>query len=704
MGAASEGTDPASGPVPVAGSPRRNGRLRPAEMAEAAILADLSVGLHLLGWFLPFGGVFQAAAVTPLAALAVRHRNRAVVVATAAGAAMSFLVGGLGLAIEMAVSGILAAAVGTAIKRGWGTARMLVVSVLSAGAALVAVTMAVLLAFPRLRELTLAQVRISWQGIARVLGWLHLNVLVSWGNTAVNWLLSHWWAAVPVAEVLTVFGVAVMARLFAMPAVRRLADAAVVPAPLTRDTRTTEPTPVPVRLEHVSYRYPGATGDALRDVSIEIPSGSLVAVLGLNGSGKSTLARILCGLGPTRGRVCRPGPAGLGRRGGTAMVFQHPDSQVLGVRVGDDVVWGLASPGEIDVAGLLGLVGLADLEERETSTLSGGQLQRLAIAAALARDPSLVVSDESTSMLDRRGRAEVTELLRSLAGDRGVTVVHVTHHPEEAEGADLVALLHEGRLEGSRTQRMESGGWAGGCTRFDGGTPCELAPGRVARPLVSLRGVGHVYAEGTPWAHRALRGIDLDIEEGESLLVSGDNGSGKSTLAWILAGLLVPTEGTARLEDEDLHSRVGSVGMTFQHVRLQLFRRTVASDVAFGTDLDESGVAEALEEVGLDSGEMMDRRIDGLSGGEQRRVALAGMLARRPRLVVLDEPLAGLDYAARDALVDLLEKLRADHGVATVVVAHDLEVGRRLARRHVVLSEGSIRSDQPIDGDGGGVA
>jgi energy-coupling factor transporter ATP-binding protein EcfA2 len=661
-------------------------------MAEAAILADLSVGLHLLGWFLPFGGVFQAAAITPLAALAVRHRNRAVAVATVAGAAISFLVGGLGLAVQMGVSGILAVAVGTAFKRGWGMLRMLAAAVATAGVALVAVTMAILVAFPRLRNLTLEQVRISWRGVARVLEWAHLHGAVSAGNTVVDWLLAHWWVAVPVAELFSVVGVAIMARIFFVPAVRRLADAAAVLAPLPRVADTGRPQPVPVRLDHVSYRYPGAGAEALRDVSLEVPERALVAVVGLNGSGKSTLARVLCGLGPTSGAVCRAGPPGLGRPGGTAVIFQHPDSQVLGVRVADDVVWGLPSAGAVDVAHLLGQVGLDGLEDRETSTLSGGQLQRLAIAAALARSPALVVSDEATSMLDRRGRREVTALLRELVAGGGATVVHVTHHPEEAEGADLVASLAEGRLSGT-----------GACPVPAEPSPpcpsvaCSGPPGRSGgRPLVSLRAVGHVYAEGSPWAQRGLGGVDLDIEEGESLLVSGDNGSGKTTLAWILAGLLVPSEGSALLDGEEIHTRVGSVGVTFQHVRLQLFRRTVASDVSFGTDLDDAGVAEALAQVGLDPEEMMPRRIDSLSGGEQRRVALAGMLARRPRLIVLDEPLAGLDGVARASLVGVLEELRAVHGVATVVVAHDLEMGRRLARRHVVLRAGSVASDDPI--------
>jgi energy-coupling factor transport system ATP-binding protein len=127
------------------------------------------------------------------------------------------------------------------------------------------------------------------------------------------------------------------------------------------------------------------------------------------------------------------------------VIFQRPESQVLGVRVREDVVWGLAGGHAVDVAGLLALVGLSGFEERETSTLSGGELQRLAIAAALARDPALLVSDESTSMVDPRGRVEIVRLFCDLA-ERGLTVVHITHRPEEMSDATAVCVLDHGRV------------------------------------------------------------------------------------------------------------------------------------------------------------------------------------------------------------------------------------------------------------------
>src|SRR5205807_5612435 len=173
---------------------------------------------------------------------------------------------------------------------------------------------------------------------------------------------------------------------------------------------------------------------------------TFVAVVGHNGSGKSTLARLLAGRAPTEGTIERPGAAALGRDGGTSVVFQRPESQVLGVRAADDLRWGLAGDEDVDVEGLLSSVGLAGFGDRETATLSGGELQRLAIAAALARRPALLISDESTAMVDPAGRRQVMDVLRRLPAN-GTAVIHVTHHTNEANGAHLVVELRDGLVE-----------------------------------------------------------------------------------------------------------------------------------------------------------------------------------------------------------------------------------------------------------------
>jgi len=212
--------------------------------------------------------------------------------------------------------------------------------------------------------------------------------------------------------------------------------------------------------------------------------------------------------------------------------------------------------------------------------------------------------------------------------------------------------------------------------------------------VLVLDGVGHVYSAGTPWAHRALQDVNLELEDGSRIIVVGPNGSGKSTLAWILAGLLTPSDGKVTLDDGPLSIEESHTAMAFQHARLQLLRPTVGEDVRFGLDIDDAAVDRALTDVGLDPMRFRARRIDELSGGEQRRVALAGVLARRPRVLVLDEPLAGLDAPSREALVQVLGRLPS--ALTTIIVTHDTEDAERIADRALVLSDGRIVADGPV--------
>jgi energy-coupling factor transporter ATP-binding protein EcfA2 len=450
---------------------RTAGPLHSGELAEAAVLGDLTVALLFLGWMLPLGPFIQVLSVAPLAALAYRRRLRAVLAAGLASSSVAFLLGGVNLwSICLVITG-LGYAIGLAMRHGWGRIRLvasgLVVWSLVAGA-----SVGQLLVFSSFRKLAFDQIRNSWHGVRRILNTASSAVpgvtsLEHLGNHAVTWAISHWWVVIPAGELLLVEAVLLAAWAISRPCIRMLERAMgtpPIPAAVSRRERraplsavgavpTPEPAPdpVPVEFRQVSYRYPGADRDALAGVDLELPAGAYVAVVGANGSGKSTLARITAGMLRAEGTLIRSGPVGLGRPGGTAVVFQRPESQVLGVRVRDDVVWGMdpAHAAVVDVSGVLERVGLDGMEEEETSTLSGGQLQRLAIASALARHPRLLISDESTSMLDPAGRRQVADLLASLAGDDGLTVLHVTHRRDEAEAASTVVTVDAGAV--SRT-------------------------------------------------------------------------------------------------------------------------------------------------------------------------------------------------------------------------------------------------------------
>jgi energy-coupling factor transport system ATP-binding protein len=298
-------------------------------------------------------------------------------------------------------------------------------------------------------------------------------------------------------------------------------------------------------------------------------------------------------------------------------------------------------------------------------------------------------------MVDATGRAQLMTLLRSLVDDDHISVVHVTHNATESVVADRVIALDHGRIAvasaaaGALSDRID----AGARERPD------VAPARSYRrsgePLFVLRDVGHVYSRHTPWEHRALTGIDLRIDRGEAVLVVGHNGSGKSTLAWVLAGLLDPSEGEARIEGVPLRRAVGQVGMAFQHARLQLLRPTVVAEVCAASGASSFVAWQALTDVGLDARELGPRRVDELSGGQARRVVLAGAIAAHPRALVLDEPFAGLDDQGRAELGAALTRLRTERGLTLVCVSHDRDLPDVLVDREVELVDGRITYDGP---------
>ena len=413
------------------------------------MLGDLSVAMLFLGWLLPLGPVLMALAVAPMAALAARRRPRTVIAAALASSSVAFLLGGATLWSLALVVALIGMAIGAAIRRGWGWLALAAVAV-PIWAAVAGVTVSQLLLFANLRKLAFDQIRNSWHGTRSVLQHLPgTRGLVSVGNKVVPWVIAHWWALIPAGLLAAVEGSTLLAAAISRPAIRRVDRALGAPAPeVPASVHDGVPGPLPVRLSEVAYRYPGAEAYALARVNLEIPPACLVAVTGPNGSGKSTLARIVAGLLEPEGDVERPGGVGLGRAGGTAVIFQRPESQVLGIRIRDDVTWGMdaASARAVPMADILALVGLEGMEDEETSTLSGGQLQRLAIAAAVARRPALLVSDEATSMLDPAGRRQVTDLLVRLVREQSLSVVYVTHRREEAAHADVVLQVSDGHV------------------------------------------------------------------------------------------------------------------------------------------------------------------------------------------------------------------------------------------------------------------
>lgn len=224
---------------------------------------------------------------------------------------------------------------------------------------------------------------------------------------------------------------------------------------------------------------------------------------------------------------------------------------------------------------------------------------------------------------------------------------------------------------------------------------------------IELREVSHVYGAGTPFAHEALSNINLKIDDGEIVGIIGHTGSGKSTLVQHFNGLLKPTSGQVLIDGVDitqpgvnLRDVRRKVGLVFQYPEHQLFEETVAADVAFGpknlgldSETVEERVRAALMMVDLDYEKLKDRSPFELSGGQKRRVALAGVLAMQPKVLVLDEPSAGLDPRSRDELLQLIVKLHAEYGMTVIFVTHNMSEAAKLASRLIVMHQGKIAMD-----------
>lgn len=659
--------------------------MQPVEIAQAAVMAALCAATAIIAVVVPFAAGLSLLGTVPMGLLAYRYRIRVLIAATVAAAIIAFLIAGMGGFMTVVNSAYIGGLTGVIKRHRRGLPTVVVASAVAGGIFGTAMVLA-LTVLSRLRHLIFDAITANVHGVAAGLSRIPLPEFQQVAQDLNGFLgaLLHYWQWLILAQmtigvmIVSLLGwwalSRVLDRLRGVPDVHKL-DLPVEAGPVA---------PVPVRLDQVRFRYPQSDHDALGPVSLQVAAGEHVAITGANGSGKTTLMLLLAGRSPTGGTVERPGAVGLGAPGGTAVVMQHPESQVLGTRVADDLVWGLPPGTSIDVDRLLGEVGLMGFAERDTGGLSGGELQRLAVAAALAREPALLIADEVTSMVDPQGREALLGVLSELAGcseRRCTSLVHITHYNDEAGSADRTIDLSGSRDNTAMVETAQVPVASGG-----------QAARRTGPPVLELSGVGHEYASGTPWAKTALRDISFSVDEGDGLLIHGGNGSGKSTLAWIMAGLTTPTTGSCLLGGRPADQQVGAVALSFQAARLQLMRSYVGLEVASAAGFsprDHARVSAALAAVGLDAA-LAGRRIDQLSGGQMRRLVLAGLLARSPRALILDEPLAGLDAASRDGLLRLLEDLRRETGLTVVVISHDFDGLGELCPRTLHLHNGVL--------------
>jgi energy-coupling factor transport system ATP-binding protein len=497
----------------------------------------------------------------------------------------------------------------------------------------------------------------------------------------------------------------------------------------------------------VSYSYSGAAHSSLKGISLALEPGEFCVLAGLSGSGKSTLLRAAAGLvphfhgGSFAGRVSvagldtrEHGPADIGLLAGT--LLQDPETQIVMSTVRAELELAMESRGhgpsavaraveEVSLA-----LGIGELLERATSELSGGELQRVALAAALIARPPLVLLDEPTSQLDPVAGDELIWQLRRLNQESDTAVLLIEHRLERClAAADRVLAMDGGEivcdsdprgfLEWAAEQRPElrtpaasliaeagleppptgvkqaratlrragllaAGGGEGDVSRPREPTRRGLAGSlkRRAKPegetALELKGVWHELRDGPA----ILRGVDLRIARGETVVLMGRNGAGKSTLLRHAGGLMEPTRGR-------VHS-AGRTALLLQNPGDYFLAERVGSEAS----------PAALEAAGL--AELAERNPRDLSGGQRQRLALAIVLdsggAQRlhPAAIALDEPTRGMDRSEKRKLAAWLSR-RAAEGVAVVVATHDGEFAAEFARRAVLLASGRVIADGPIE-------
>jgi len=481
-----------------------------------------------------------------------------------------------------------------------------------------------------------------------------------------------------------------------------------------------------LRTENLTRRFGSLT--ALDSVDLDVESGAIHSIIGPNGAGKSTLFNVITGLyKPSEGRVffrdeeITGEPPHVVARRGIARSFQESDVY-LGLTVGENVRIAAQASDEMRRSlrkkasslqpvtdrgrAILGDIGLASLEGEQARNLSHGDRRKLEIALTVVNGPDLLLLDEPTAGMDKQDSLGTVEMIERLADERDITIVMIEHDIEILMSiSDTVSVLQNGHLiaEGppSRVKRDESvrKAYLGAGTEhspIDDRSDSESAEGAREsaspnRSLLTLQDIHAAYGQSS-----VLRGVSLEVGEGEAVSLIGRNGVGKTTTLRTIAGVLTPTEGSVQFDGEDITSLPDfqrmQHGVSYVPEDRQIFPElTVAENLRMGTigGTEHQFTVEEVYELFPRLRERRDSQGQQLSGGEQQMLAIARALVGPTELLLLDEPTEGLAPQIVADVIEIIEDVR-DAGVTVLLVEQNVNAAMTVANQHYVLHQGEI--------------